>query len=64
MRLKFIPTHVFRETPQVTFFDPGVKKSNGGDVVIHHKNALSPSDDDDFEQYYIHNYQTDHNLVI
>ena len=39
MRLNFFPIHVFRETPQVSFFDAGVKKgSNGADVVIHHKN--------------------------
>ena len=25
MRLNFVPTHVFRETPQVSFFDAGVK---------------------------------------
>ena len=39
MRLNFVPTHVFRETPQVSFFDAGVKGSNGSDVVIHHGNA-------------------------
>ena len=64
MRLKFIPIHVFRETPQVSFFDAGVKGSNGADIVIHHKNAISPPDDENFEQYYIHNHQIDHNLVI
>ena len=64
MRLEFIPIHVFRETPQVSFFDAGVKGSNGADIVIHHKNAISPPDDENFEQYYIHNHQVDHNLVI
>ncbi len=64
MRLNFVPTHVFRETPQVSFFDAGVKGSNGSDVVIHHSNAISPPNDDDFEQYYIHQHQIDHNLVI
>ena len=64
MRLKFIPIHIFRETPQVSFFDAGVKGSNGADIVIHHKNAISPPDDEHFEQYYIHNHQIDHNLVI
>ena len=29
MRLHFIPIHVFRETPSVTFFDAGVPGSNG-----------------------------------
>ena len=64
MRLNFIPIHVFRETPQVSFFDAGVTGSNGTDVVIHHKNAVSPPNDGNFEQYYIHHHQTDHNLVI
>ena len=64
MRLKFIPIHVFRETPQVSFFDAGVKGSNCADIVIHHKDAISPPDDENFEQYYIHKHQIDHNLVI
>ena len=64
MRLNFIPIRVFRETPQVSFFDAGVKRSNGADVVIHRKNAVSPPDDGNFEQYYIHHHQIDHNLVI
>ena len=42
------------------FFDVGVKGSNGVDVVIHHNNAISPPNDGNFEQYYIHH----HNLVI
>ena len=64
MRLNFVPTHVFRETPQVSFFDAGVKGCNGSDVVIHHGNAISPPNDGDFEQYYVHRHQIDHNLVI
>ena len=64
MRLNFVPTHVFRETPQVSFFDAGVKGSNGSDVVIHHGNAISPPNDGDLEQYYVHRHQIDHNLVI
>ena len=51
MRLNFIPIHVFHETPQVSFFDAGIKASNGTDVVIHHKDAVSPPDDGNFEQY-------------
>ncbi len=62
--LNFLPTNVFRETPQVTFFDSGVKGSNGSDVVIHHGIATSPPDDDEFEQYYVHHHQIDHNLVL
>ena len=64
MRLNFMPIHVFRETPQVSFFDASVKKSNSSDVVIHHGNAISPPNDGDFEQYYVHRHQVDHNLVI
>ena len=64
MRLNFLPIHIFRETPQVLFFDAGVEESNGSDVVIHHDNAISPPNDGDFEQYYVHQHQTDHNLVI
>ena len=51
MRLTFIPIHVFRETPQVSFFDVGVKESNAADIVIHHKNAVSPPKEGGFEQY-------------
>ena len=64
MSLIFVPIHVFRETPQVSFFDVGVNGSNRSDVVIHHKHAISPPDDSNFEQYYIHHHQIDHNLVI
>ena len=64
MLLHFVPIRVFRETPQVSFFDTGVNGSNGADVVIHHKNSISPPDDGIFEQYYIHHHQIDHNLVI
>ena len=62
MRLNFIPIHVFRETAQVAFFNAGVEGSNASDVVIHHGNAISPPNDR--EQYYIHQHQIDHNLVI
>ncbi len=62
--LNFVSTNVFRETPQVTFFDAGVKGSNGSDVVIHHGSAISPPNDDEIEQYYVHHHQIDHNLVL
>ena len=64
MLLHFVPIRIFRETPQVSFFDASVNGSNGADVVIHHKNAISPPDDGNSEQYYIHHHQIDHNLVI
>jgi len=64
MNLNFIPIQIFRETPQVTFFDAGVRASNGCDVVIHHSIAISPPNDVEYEQYYVHKYQIDHNLVL
>ena len=64
MQLKFFPTTIFRETPKVTFFDAGLETSNGCDVVIHSEEAKSPPDDFKDEQYYVHNHQIDHNLVI
>ena len=64
MRINFVPIHVFRETPQVTFFDAGVKGSNGSDVLIHHGSAISPPNDDNFEQYYVHRHQIDYNFAL
>ena len=64
MELKFYPTTIFRETPKVTFFDAGIELSNGCDVVMHSGEAISPPDENENEQYYVHNHQVDHNLVI
>ena len=64
MKLKFSPTIIFKETPKVTFFDAGVEDSNGCDVVIHSEEAISPPDDFNDEQYYVHNHQIDNNLVL
>ena len=64
MRLHFVPIHLFRETPQVCFFDASVPHSNGTDVVVHYGPAISPPDDDGVEQYYVHQHQVDHNLVL
>ena len=64
MKLKFFPITIFRETPKVTFFDAGLEASNGCDVVIHSEKAISPPDDFKDEQYYVHNHQIDHNLVL
>ncbi len=64
MELRFFPINIFRETPKVTFFDAGIESSNGSDVVIHSGEAISPPDDLKDEQYYVHNHQIDHNLVI
>ena len=49
MLLHFVPIRVFRETAQVSFFDACVNGSNGADVVIHRKSAISPLDDGNFE---------------
>ncbi|QEY31074.1 hemagglutinin [Synechococcus sp. RSCCF101] len=62
--LHFVPIQIFRETPDVTFFDAGVIGSNGTDVVVHEGPAISPPDDGDFPQFYVHHHQIDHNLVI
>ena len=59
IRLNLLPIHVFRETPQVSFFDASVKGSNGANVFIHNKNAVSPPNEGNFEQYYIHQHQID-----
>jgi len=64
MELKFCSTTIFRETPKVTFFDAGIESSNGCDVVIHSGKAISPPDEFENEQYYVHNHQIDNNLVI
>ena len=64
MRLHFIPIHVFRETPAVTFFDACVPGTNGTDIVAHHGAAMSPPNEENFEQFYVHYHQIDHNLVL
>ena len=63
MSINFIPIRVFRKTPQVSFFGTSVKGSNGADIVIHHKNSISPPNDGNFEEYYIHHHM-DNNLMI
>jgi len=64
MNLRFLPITIFRETPKVTFFDAGLDSSNGCDVVIHSEEAISPPNEFNDEQYYLHNHQTDYNLVV
>ena len=64
MRLHFIPIHVFRKTPSVTFFDTGVPRSNGTDAVAYHGAATSPPNQDGSEQDYVHRHQVDNNLVL
>ena len=43
---------------------PASKNETCADIVIHHKNAISPPDDEIFEQCYIQNHPIEHNLVI
>ncbi|MFY8149338.1 MAG: hemagglutinin [Prochlorococcaceae cyanobacterium] len=64
MKLTFVPIHVFRQTPLVTFFDASVPHANGTDVVVHEGPAISPPDDGEFPQFYRHSHQVDHNLVL
>ncbi len=64
MRFHFMPIHVFRETPSVTFFNAGMAGSNRTDVVAHHGAATSPPHHDDSEQFYVHEHLVDHNLVL
>ena len=64
MELQFVPINIFRETDAVTFLDASVNGSNGSDVVIHRGGATSPPDLNGFEQYYVHDHQTDNNLVL
>ena len=46
---------VFRETPDVIFYDISVEESNASDLVIH---------DGPAKQFYIHKYQDDYNRVV
>lgn len=56
---------VFRETPDVIFYDISVDESNASDLVIHDGPATSPPDDIvGAKQFYIHKYQDDYNRVV
>jgi len=60
-----IPTHIFRETPAVGFYDATIDETNGCDVVRHGKKAQSPPKDADGNvQFYIHHHQVDNNLCV
>jgi len=62
--VEFKKHRVFRETQDVIFYDISVDESNAADLVVHTGAAISPPDDLKDEQYYVHNHQIDHNLVI
>ena len=56
---------VFRETPDVIFYDISIDESNASDLVIHDGPATSPPDDMvGAKQFYIHKYQDDYNRVV
>ena len=56
---------VFRETPDVIYYDISVEESNASDLVIHDGPATSPPDDMvGAKQFYIHKYQDDYNRVV
>ena len=63
--VNFVKHRVFRETPDVIFYDISVEGSNASDLVIHEGPAISPPDDKVGEkQFYIHYHQTDNNRVL
>ena len=56
---------VFRETPDVIFYDISVEDSNASDLVCHEGPAISPPNDlVGAKQFYIHYYQIDNNRVL
>ena len=56
---------VFRETPDVVFYDISVEDSNASDLVVHEGPAVSPPDDViGAKQFYIHHHQVEHNRVL
>ena len=63
--IEFVKHQVFRETPDVIFYDISVKDNNATDLVEHTGPAVSPPDEyDGIKQFYIHYHQVDHNRVI
>ena len=62
--IEFVKHQVFRETPDVIFYDISVKNNNATDLVEHTGPAVSPPDENDEKQFYIHYHQVDHNRVL
>ena len=63
--VNFVKHRVFRETPDVIFYDISVEDSNASDLVVHAGPAISPPDDKvGAKQFYIHYHQVDHNRVV
>lgn len=61
---KIIPIELFRDTPDVLFYDATIPNTVGCDVVTHGPRAISPPNDDEYLQFYIHHNQVDHNLCV
>ena len=56
--VNFVKHRVFRETPDVIFYDISVEDSNASDLVVHAGPATSPPDDKvGAKQFYIHYHQ-------
>ena len=63
--VQFKKHRVFRETPDVVFYDISVDDSNASDLVVHEGPAVSPPNDViGAKQFYIHYHQVDHNRVL
>ena len=63
--VQFKKHRVFRETPDVVFYDISVDDSNASDLVVHEGPAVSPPNDViGAKQFYIHHHQVDHNRVL
>ena len=62
--VQFIKHQVFRETPDVIFYDISVDNNNATDLVEHKGPAGSPPDENGDKQFYIHYHQVDHNRVL
>ena len=62
--VQFIKHQVFRETPDVIFYDISVDNNNATDLVEHTGPAVSPPDENGDKQFYIHYHQVDHNRVL
>jgi hypothetical protein len=63
--VQFRKHRVFRETPDVVFYDISVDDSNASDLVVHEGAAISPPDDViGAKQFYIHYHQIDHNTSL
>ena len=65
MMVQYKKHRVFRETPDVVFYDISVDDSNASDLVVHEGPAISPPNDViGAKQFYIHYHQVDHNRVL